>query len=137
MASTAKTFTYVVKHPGKRPEPVTLAQGVEFLDEIYRVIGSADGNPPGRKGSMGDRPYPEQFKKPQLHVIFDDEFRFKPMKHNRWDIKGPIMVARVRGEDYASLRPDEIEGIIDDLDQEVRSDPNDWERQIKDLGKYF
>jgi len=128
MTSLAKTFTYVVKHPGKRAEPVTLAKGVRFWDEIYRVIESADGNPPERKGSMGDQPYPEQFKKPQLRVIFDDEFRLKPMKLNRWGIKGPIMVARLKGDHYSSLHPDEIDGIIEDLNQEVRKDPNDWER---------
>ena len=59
------------------------------------------------------------------------------MKRNCWGIKGPILVARVDDDHYSSLHPDEIEGIIKDLDQELRKDPNDWEQQLKDLGKYF
>ena len=132
MTSDAKAFTYVVKHPGKRAEPVTPAKGVKFWDEIYRVIESADGNPPGRNGSMGDRPYPEQFKKPHLRVIFDDELLLKPMKPNRWGIKGPIIVARLKDDHYSSLNPEETEGVIEDLEREPRKNPNDWEQQLKD-----
>jgi len=127
----------VLKSPGKRAEPVTLAEGVNFMDEIYRVIESAEGTPPGRKGSMGDRPYPEQFGQPDLRFIFDDEFSYKPVQPNRWGVKGPILVARLEDDHYSSLDPDEIEGIIDDLEQEVRKDPNDWEQKLKSYGKYF
>ena len=60
------------------------------------------------------------------------------MKPNCWGFKGPILVARVDDDHYSSLlHPDEIEGIIKDLDQELRKGPNDWEQQLKDLGKYF
>jgi hypothetical protein len=47
------------------------------------------------------------------------------------------MVARLKGDHYSSLHPDEIDGIIEDLNHEVRKDPHDWEQQVKDLGKYF
>jgi hypothetical protein len=137
MATVSKTFTYVIKHPGRKAETVTLAKGVDFLDEVYRVIESADGNPPGRSGSMGDQPYPEQFDKPHLHFIYDDEFGLKPMRSNRWGINGPIMVARVKGSEYCSLRADEIGAIIEDLEQEIRRKPTEMEQSLEDFENSF
>ena len=40
---------------------------------------------------MGDQPYPKQFKKPHLHFIYDDEFRFQSDEADPWGIHGPIM----------------------------------------------
>jgi hypothetical protein len=137
MATSTSTFTFVIKHPGKRAEAVTLARGEDFEEEACRILESAEGHPPGRSLCRGDQPYPSQFNKPDLWFIFDDEFGHFPMKPNRWKVKGLLLVARVDDDRYSSLRPDEIDGIISDLDGEPRKDPNDWEQQMKDLGKFF
>ena len=64
MSTVAGTFTYIVKHPGKRAEPVTLAEGVKFMDEIYRVIESAEGNPRGGRGPWAIDPIPNSSASP-------------------------------------------------------------------------
>lgn len=131
MASTSKSFTYVLKNPGQRAVAMTLPEGAEYIKEVYRIIEATEGNPPGRKGSFGDMPYPAAFERPNLRVAFDDEFGFKPLKANRWGIKGAITVARLEDGRFASLRDDEIEGVIADLDREPPKDPND---QIRKFG---
>ena len=123
--------------PRKKAEAVPLAPDEDFEEVAYRILESAEGHPPGRSLCRGDQPYPSQFNKPDLWFLFDDEFGYFPMKRNCWGVKGPILVARVDDDHYSSLHPDEIEGIVKDLDQELRKDPNDWEQQLKDLGKYF
>jgi hypothetical protein len=137
MATLTSSFTFVIKYPRKKAEAVPLAPDEDFEEVAYRILESAEGHPPGRSLCRGDQPYPSQFNKPGLWFLFDDEFGYFPMKRNCWGIKGPILVARVDDDHYSSLHPDEIEGIIKDLDQELRKDPNDWEQQLKDLGKYF
>jgi len=137
MATTAENLTYVLKEPGTRAVPITLPGGTTFVEEVYRIIGSAEGNPPGRKGAFGDMPYPEQFDKPDLRVSFDDEFGLKPLKLNCWGVKGAILIARLESGQYTSLRPEEIESVITDLEREPARDINDWEQKIKDLGKHF
>ena len=43
------------------------------------------------------------------------------------------MVARVKGPEYCSLRAEEIEGIIEDLEQEISRKRNDFEQKLGDL----
>ena len=135
--AVASTFIYVIKHPGARAEPVMVDGEVNFDDEAYRVIASAEGHPRGRGLCRGDKAYPAQFGKPDLWVMFDGEFLHFPMRPNRWGIKGLIVITRVEDNRFVSLRPDEADGIISDLEQEIGKDPHDPEQMFKDLGKYF
>jgi hypothetical protein len=57
------------------------------------------------------------------------------MKSNRGGANGPIMVARIKVPEYCSLRAEEIEGIIEHFEQEIRRKPSDFEQTLTDLEK--